>query len=59
MLIEEVYDIDAEAFERGFRHFAHMLRPAVEAGHGGGIALCRIDLEAELGGDDHLIPIGL
>lgn len=59
MLVEQVDLIDAEAFERGFGDGAHIFRAAVGAHHHLASGFADVDLEAELGGDDHLVAIGL
>jgi len=55
VLIEEIDVIDAETLQRGIRHRLHVLRPAV--GPDNGRPLLRIDLEAELRGDDDLVAL--
>ncbi|MNT34251.1 hypothetical protein D3C72_1702220 [compost metagenome] len=53
MLVQQVDAVSSQAFQRGFHHGANALGAAVET-------LLRITvLEAELGGDDHLVAHGL
>ncbi len=59
MLIEQVDDIDAKAFEGGFGNGAHIFRAAVRAHHHLACRFAGVDFETELGGDDHLVAIGL
>src|SRR6266487_6817905 len=51
MLIEEVDDIGFEARERRLSDFSYLLRPAVESSDFAGFA---VEMESELGGDDHV-----
>jgi hypothetical protein len=54
MLIEQVDAVGPQPLQRSLDDIADMLGPAVEPDH----RAVRIELEAELGGDDHLIPNG-
>ena len=50
MLIEKIDHVGLEPLQRGLGDLLDVLRPAVEAG----LLPVGLDLEAELGGDDHL-----
>ncbi len=52
VLIEQVNDVGLEAFERRFSDFLNVRRPTVQSGLFAGI---RINFEAELCGDGHLV----
>ena len=53
VLIEQIDDVGLQPLERGLGDLLDMLRPAVEAARSG--RGCRIDVEAELRGDHHLL----
>ena len=55
MLIEQIDDIGLQALERGFGDRLNVLRPAVQAPL---LARLRIEIEAEFGGDDHMVAKG-
>ena len=56
VLVEEVDDIDLEPLERGVGDLSDVLGAAVEALPAG--ASVGIEIESELGGDDHLVAEG-
>lgn len=51
MLVEQVDAVRPQAFQRSLDHLANVRGPAVETDH----LVLLVDLEAELGADEHLV----